>query len=362
MFASWVRPFCSSRISVLVGLPLTTNVPLSPAAMLAPLSPTMSRFTSTRWLVLHREAAGRRRALGDDQDEAGERDAHDGRDVAPGDALPGARSAGSRPGPDRRPRRRGELASSALDRVIDKMTATTAPGTTGANRLKPRMMMRVPAAKATVQRVRVGDVGDRVPLLLEPVARALRDAEHAGDLPGDSTWMPTPVRKPISTEALRKSPRNPSFSSRARISRPPQTSATRLRPGQPLRGVRREARDPEAGEAGGQDRRGRGVRTDHEQPGRPEQGEDDRREDDRVEPRHHRRLGDGGVAHRLRDRDSRERHTGDEVTGQPRPLVALERLRREPGEHRHDPTFPSPRGPRHSKAAREAPARVSGST
>ena len=40
MLATCVRPFCSSRISVLVGLPLTTNVPVSAAAMLAPLSPT----------------------------------------------------------------------------------------------------------------------------------------------------------------------------------------------------------------------------------------------------------------------------------------------------------------------------------
>ncbi len=48
-FASCVRPFCSSRIWVLVGLPFTTNVPLSPAAKLAPDSPMMSRFTSTGW-------------------------------------------------------------------------------------------------------------------------------------------------------------------------------------------------------------------------------------------------------------------------------------------------------------------------
>ena len=50
MLATWVRPFCSSRIWVLVGLPFTTKVPVSPAAKLAPLRPTMSRFTSTRWL------------------------------------------------------------------------------------------------------------------------------------------------------------------------------------------------------------------------------------------------------------------------------------------------------------------------
>ena len=40
------------------------------------------------------------------------------------------------------------------------------------------------------------------------------------------TWIPTPLRKPTNTEADRKSPRNPSFSSRAIRSMPPQTNAT----------------------------------------------------------------------------------------------------------------------------------------
>jgi hypothetical protein len=42
------------------------------------------------------------------------------------------------------------------------------------------------------------------------------------------TWIPTPVRNPIRTDADRKSPRKPSRSIRARSSIPPQTSATRL--------------------------------------------------------------------------------------------------------------------------------------
>ena len=48
MLATWVRPFWPSRISVLVGLPLTTKVPDRPAAKLAPLRPTRSRLMSTR--------------------------------------------------------------------------------------------------------------------------------------------------------------------------------------------------------------------------------------------------------------------------------------------------------------------------
>ena len=44
-----------------------------------------------------------------------------------------------------------EDASSTADRMIDRTTATTAPGTFGRNRLKPRMRISAPAAKATVQ-------------------------------------------------------------------------------------------------------------------------------------------------------------------------------------------------------------------
>lgn len=47
-FATCVRPFCPSRIWVLVGDPFTTNVPLRPAARLDAASPMMSRFTSAR--------------------------------------------------------------------------------------------------------------------------------------------------------------------------------------------------------------------------------------------------------------------------------------------------------------------------
>ena len=35
--------------------------------------------------------------------------------------------------------------------MIDRITAITAPGTLGRNRLKPTMMANVPTAKATVQ-------------------------------------------------------------------------------------------------------------------------------------------------------------------------------------------------------------------
>ena len=46
--ASWLRPPAPSTISVLVGLPFTTNVPPKPATMFAAPSARTSRFSSTR--------------------------------------------------------------------------------------------------------------------------------------------------------------------------------------------------------------------------------------------------------------------------------------------------------------------------
>ena len=47
MLATCDLPCCPSRIWVLVGLPLTTKVPVRPAATFAALSPTRSWLTST---------------------------------------------------------------------------------------------------------------------------------------------------------------------------------------------------------------------------------------------------------------------------------------------------------------------------
>jgi hypothetical protein len=43
---TWLRPPAPSTISVFVGLPLTTNVPVMPAAKFAVPSPTRSTFSS----------------------------------------------------------------------------------------------------------------------------------------------------------------------------------------------------------------------------------------------------------------------------------------------------------------------------
>ena len=151
--ATWVRPPCSSRIWVLVGLPLTTKVPRQPGGEVGAAEPEDVPVHVDPLAVLQREAAGGRRALGDDQDEAGEGDAEHLGYVAPGDALRQ---------PDRREPARHRpttatpcaAASSAADRMIDRTTATIAPGTLGTKRSNPTMSPRHRAAKATVSRWR----------------------------------------------------------------------------------------------------------------------------------------------------------------------------------------------------------------
>ena len=119
------------------------------------------------------------------------------------------------------------FASVAADTMIDSTTATIAPGIRGENRLNPSEMASVPAAKPTVGRLAFG-----MSLIQSHCCSSQRPSPFgtpsmSGICP-PITWIPTPVRKPISTDADRKSPRKPSRSTRAMISIPPQTSAVRL--------------------------------------------------------------------------------------------------------------------------------------
>ena len=68
--ASWLRPPERSTIAVCVGLPFTTNVPLSAAAALAADRPDDIRVFVERFAMARRVGARRRRALGDDHQKA----------------------------------------------------------------------------------------------------------------------------------------------------------------------------------------------------------------------------------------------------------------------------------------------------
>ena len=128
--ASCVRPFCSSRISVLVGLPLTTKVPDSPATKLAPDSPRMSRFTSTLWpcfIAKLREVAALWAMMRMQQEKAiAAQVAKLSRSIPSGRPI-----VGKPPFTDPTTATPCEEASVAADTMIISATATTAPGIRG---------------------------------------------------------------------------------------------------------------------------------------------------------------------------------------------------------------------------------------
>src|SRR4029078_12386475 len=138
-----------------------------------------------------------------------------------------------------------------------------------------------------------------------------------------ATWMPTPVRKPMSTLRDRKLAMNPSRRTRARsrttphisaarpasavYSRVPATAtAARVVSGGPRNSAGRD-------EAGREDRSRRGIRPDDEVSRRPEDGEHEDRQEERVDAGDDGHPGDLGVAHDLWDRQRCEGRAGDHV-------------------------------------------------
>ena len=156
------------------------------------------------------------------------------------------------------------LASVADETTIESTTATTAPGTTGRKRLNPTMSSTVLRANATVAALASG-IEVIVPhCCWNQVPLDFGTPSMSGICPV-STEIPTPLRKPISTLALRKLPMKPSLSSRARIRSTLQIRATRLHQASHswLPGVRPDTPSPLR--PARQDGSGRGVGADHEQ-------------------------------------------------------------------------------------------------
>ena len=131
-----------------------------------------------------------------------------------------------------------------------------------------------------------------------------------------ATWMPTPVRNPMSTVRDRKSARNPRPMSRATIRNAPAISASR--PARATYSV--EPGGGEAGQAGRHDRGGGRVGADDEVARRAEDGEHEHRQQDRVEPGDHRHAGDRRVAHHLGDGERGQRDAGHDLRRDPRPV------------------------------------------
>ena len=210
----------------MVGLPLTTKVPVSPAAKLAPLRPTRSRLMSTRSPCLAaklRDVAALWATISTKQANAIEAALTTSLTPRP----PGSPTGGNPPVREPTTETPCCLASVAVEIRIERTTATTAPGTTGRIFSNPTIRTTVPIAKATVAPL----ASDRWVIVCHccwnqlPVPFAM--PSMAGTWP-ESTETPTPLRKPTRTVALRKLPMKPSLSSRARIRKNPQIRATML--------------------------------------------------------------------------------------------------------------------------------------
>ncbi len=226
MLATWVRPRCWSRIWVLVGLPFTTKVPDTPAARLAPESPTMSRFTSTRspcFAAKLRDVAALWATIRTKQEKAVGRTSQTSLSARPwgspmGGAPEGTAPTTATPLAD---------ASITVEMMMHSTTATSAPGILGMNLSNTMIKPTVSTENPTVARLASGIDWIISHCCWNQFPLPLGTPSMSGICP-DRTWMPTPVRKPTRTEVLRKSPMNPSLSTRASRSRPPTTSAVRL--------------------------------------------------------------------------------------------------------------------------------------
>src|SRR3954453_14745338 len=213
--ASWLRPPAPSTICVLVGLPLTTNVPDTPAAALARPRPTRSTSSLNRspYLAANaREVAALCASITMKIENA-----------VPASA--GASEPQLTSGRPRLGRPPGTCPSTATPwlwksntslSTIEPTTAISAPGPTSSTDLVPRKTPATPIDTPSVQPL-VSATFWSVPHSLCSVP-PLPEATPSMPPPWPAaTWNPTPVRKPTSTVRDRKSARNPRCTSRATI-------------------------------------------------------------------------------------------------------------------------------------------------
>ena len=185
--ATWVWLFASSTISVLVGLPFTTNVPLKPAVEVREAETDQIGVLLEPLAVLHRVGARGRGALGEDHDEHREGRRQQQHGVVPGDVL--------RQADVRQPARNGPEDRDVVRCEVEDPAERDHPDhgdEAAGNRLEPapeddqdrehrsRHEGGLPG--------RVADVPERLEEVDQVVAEEgqraglLRDAEHAADL------------------------------------------------------------------------------------------------------------------------------------------------------------------------------------
>ena len=207
----------------MVGLPLTTNVPVTPAAALANERPTRSRFTSTRspcFIAKLRAVAALCAMMRIRQDTA------IGTTWTASEKLTplGSPTGGKPPCTAPTSSTPWLAALSAADSAIVTITAMSAPGTFWANRLKPRMIARVRTANARVHGLVLPRLVMKCHCCWNQLPVPFGMPNMLGSCPV-STCTPTPVRKPMSTDDDRKSPMKPRRSRRESSRRTATTSA-----------------------------------------------------------------------------------------------------------------------------------------
>src|SRR6476646_3830032 len=214
--ASWLRPPAPSTICVLVGLPLTTKVPDTPAAALAKPRPTRSTSSLKRspYLAANaREVAALWARITMKIENAVAASAG----ASEPQLTSGRPRLGSPPGTCPSTATPWLWKSNTLLSTIEPTTAISAPGTTFSTYVVPRITTATPIDTPSVQPL-VSPTFWSVPHSLCSVPPSVPDATPS--MPPTwpaATWIPTPVRKPTSTVRDRKSARNPRCTSRATI-------------------------------------------------------------------------------------------------------------------------------------------------
>ena len=205
--ASWLRPPAPSTIWVLVGLPLTTKVPLRPAPALARPSPTRSTFSSngsSYFAAYAREVA----ALW----------ASTTTKMAPpvpsrptncGQVTEGNPKLGRPLGTTPSVATPSAARSSCQLTTIAPTTAMSAPGMRGEMAFDPRITAMTAAETQTVAAL----LSPRWPTVATNFSTVRPDCVGMPNMPPTcpmATWIPTPVRKPTSTLRERKLAMKPS--------------------------------------------------------------------------------------------------------------------------------------------------------
>ena len=203
--------------------------------------------------------------------------------------------------------------------AIPAAATTSEPGTGGAQRRRASSGARLTQPDRRRQRLRVAEVAQQVPALLEEVAAALVDADQRGQLSdhdrqgeSDDEALEDGFGDERRQEAQAQEAGDQGGHARGERERRSE--------GDELGRVVGDTRDDTQGQ-----RRGRRHRRDHEVTRRPEQCVQHERGHRGVQADHRWHPGDGRVGERLRDQHRPDRQARDHIGTQPRRLEAFER-------------------------------------